>query len=223
MENSIQSNMSINLSQIWLKTLREVFSLTFFSLSFNMCLAGSSHKPFECRAGVQADLVLLVDGSWSIGRTNFKKVREFLEGLVTPFHIGPYGVQFGKTDLCTLLHIKNTLKFLSQKCLWWTFKFYGPQLSKYLFTPKQTQKQIKKKHLDAKIQKTSSAYINNDTPKKQSNSFLIVQAWLAILFNQHCVMCYIPITTYCQVILTIYEYCEMLMGNSLLHIRPCPS
>ncbi|XP_053499164.1 collagen alpha-1(XX) chain [Ictalurus furcatus] len=55
--------------------------------------AGSSHKPFECRAGVQADLVLLVDGSWSIGRTNFKKVREFLEGLVTPFRIGPYGVQ----------------------------------------------------------------------------------------------------------------------------------
>ncbi|XP_034167612.2 collagen alpha-1(XIV) chain isoform X2 [Pangasianodon hypophthalmus] len=55
--------------------------------------AGSSHKPFECRTGVQADLVLLVDGSWSIGRTNFKKVREFLEGLVTPFHIGPYGVQ----------------------------------------------------------------------------------------------------------------------------------
>ncbi|KAL6482854.1 hypothetical protein MHYP_G00077260 [Metynnis hypsauchen] len=55
--------------------------------------AGTSRKPFECRAGVQADLVLLVDGSWSIGRTNFRKVREFLEGLVTPFHIGPDGVQ----------------------------------------------------------------------------------------------------------------------------------
>ncbi|TSM04846.1 Collagen alpha-1(XIV) chain [Bagarius yarrelli] len=55
--------------------------------------AGSPHKPFECRVGVQADLVLLVDGSWSIGRTNFKKVREFLEGLVTPFPIGPNGVQ----------------------------------------------------------------------------------------------------------------------------------
>lgn len=63
---------------------------------FILCPAGSPHKPFECRAGVQADLVLLVDGSWSIGRTNFKKVREFLEGLVTPFHIGPYGVQIGK-------------------------------------------------------------------------------------------------------------------------------
>lgn len=61
-----------------------------------MCAVGSPHKPFECRAGVQADLVVLVDGSWSIGRTNFKKVREFLEGLVTPFHVGPYGVQIGK-------------------------------------------------------------------------------------------------------------------------------
>ncbi|KAI5612327.1 collagen alpha-1(XX) chain-like isoform X2, partial [Silurus asotus] len=55
--------------------------------------AGTPYKPFECRAGVQAELILLVDGSWSIGRTNFKKVREFLEGLVTPFHIGPNGVQ----------------------------------------------------------------------------------------------------------------------------------
>lgn len=54
---------------------------------------GTSRKAFECKAGVQADLVLLVDGSWSIGRTNFKKVREFLEGLVTPFHISPDGVQ----------------------------------------------------------------------------------------------------------------------------------
>uniref|UniRef100_A0A8B9KZI4 Collagen alpha-1(XX) chain n=1 Tax=Astyanax mexicanus TaxID=7994 RepID=A0A8B9KZI4_ASTMX len=55
--------------------------------------AGASRKPFECRAGVQADLVLLVDGSWSIGRTNFRKVREFLEGLVMPFFIGPDAVQ----------------------------------------------------------------------------------------------------------------------------------
>ncbi|KAI4901523.1 hypothetical protein NFI96_033440 [Prochilodus magdalenae] len=55
--------------------------------------AGTSRKPFECRPGVQADLVLLVDGSWSIGRTNFRKVREFLEGLVIPFHIGTDGVQ----------------------------------------------------------------------------------------------------------------------------------
>ncbi|XP_076840731.1 solute carrier family 35 member C2 isoform X2 [Brachyhypopomus gauderio] len=59
---------------------------------------GTSRKPFECRRGVQADLVLLVDGSRSIGRTNFKKVREFLEGLVTPFHVGPGGVQIALTQ-----------------------------------------------------------------------------------------------------------------------------
>ncbi|XP_051517318.1 collagen alpha-1(XX) chain-like [Myxocyprinus asiaticus] len=55
--------------------------------------AVSTRKPFKCSAGAQADLVLLVDGSWSIGRTNFRKVRDFLEGLVIPFHIGPEGVQ----------------------------------------------------------------------------------------------------------------------------------
>ncbi|XP_030623623.1 collagen alpha-1(XIV) chain [Chanos chanos] len=55
--------------------------------------AVSTRKAFECGAGAQADLVLLVDGSWSIGRTNFRKVRDFLEGLVVPFHIGPNGVQ----------------------------------------------------------------------------------------------------------------------------------
>ncbi|XP_051947748.1 collagen alpha-1(XX) chain [Xyrauchen texanus] len=53
----------------------------------------STRKSFKCSTGAQADLVLLVDGSWSIGRTNFRKVRDFLEGLVVPFHIGPEGVQ----------------------------------------------------------------------------------------------------------------------------------
>lgn len=56
----------------------------------------STRKPFECSAGAQAELVLLVDGSWSIGRTNFRKVRDFLEGLAVPFHIGPEGVQIGE-------------------------------------------------------------------------------------------------------------------------------
>lgn len=37
---------------------------------------------------VQADVVLLVDGSYSIGLTNFAKVRAFLEVLVNSFDIG---------------------------------------------------------------------------------------------------------------------------------------
>lgn len=55
----------------------------------------SPRKPLECNSKAAADIVLLVDGSWSIGRTNFRRVRDFLEGLVTPFHIGPDRVQIG--------------------------------------------------------------------------------------------------------------------------------
>lgn len=42
---------------------------------------------------VQADVVLLVDGSYSIGLANFAKVRAFVEVLVTSFDIGPDKVQ----------------------------------------------------------------------------------------------------------------------------------
>lgn len=35
-----------------------------------------------------ADLVFLVDGSWSVGRANFRKIREFIYSLVSAFEIG---------------------------------------------------------------------------------------------------------------------------------------
>uniref|UniRef100_A0A3Q3GJ81 Collagen, type XII, alpha 1b n=1 Tax=Labrus bergylta TaxID=56723 RepID=A0A3Q3GJ81_9LABR len=49
----------------------------------------------ECSLGVdvQAEVVLLVDGSYSIGLANFAKVRAFLEVLVNSFDIGPNKVQ----------------------------------------------------------------------------------------------------------------------------------
>ncbi|KAK0145914.1 Collagen alpha-1(XII) chain [Merluccius polli] len=49
----------------------------------------------ECSLGVdvQADVVLLVDGSYSIGLANFAKVRAFLEVLVKTFDIGATKVQ----------------------------------------------------------------------------------------------------------------------------------
>uniref|UniRef100_A0A8C7Z5B3 VWFA domain-containing protein n=1 Tax=Oryzias sinensis TaxID=183150 RepID=A0A8C7Z5B3_9TELE len=47
-----------------------------------------SHHGFEV-----ADVVLLVDGSYSIGLQNFAKVREFLEVLVKSFDIGPDKIQ----------------------------------------------------------------------------------------------------------------------------------
>uniref|UniRef100_A0A8B9RJI1 Collagen alpha-1(XII) chain n=1 Tax=Astyanax mexicanus TaxID=7994 RepID=A0A8B9RJI1_ASTMX len=48
----------------------------------------------QCRLG-NADIVLLVDGSWSIGRLNFKTIRAFIARMVGVFDIGPDRVQIG--------------------------------------------------------------------------------------------------------------------------------
>uniref|UniRef100_W5NJS9 Collagen alpha-1(XII) chain n=1 Tax=Lepisosteus oculatus TaxID=7918 RepID=W5NJS9_LEPOC len=49
----------------------------------------------ECKTTAQADIVLLVDGSWSIGRLNFKTIRAFIARMVGVFEIGPNRVQIG--------------------------------------------------------------------------------------------------------------------------------
>uniref|UniRef100_A0A3P9JN89 Collagen, type XII, alpha 1b n=1 Tax=Oryzias latipes TaxID=8090 RepID=A0A3P9JN89_ORYLA len=49
----------------------------------------------QCRTTAKADIVLLVDGSWSIGRLNFKTVRNFIGRMVGVFDIGPERVQIG--------------------------------------------------------------------------------------------------------------------------------
>ncbi|XP_074547779.1 collagen alpha-1(XII) chain [Halichoeres trimaculatus] len=49
----------------------------------------------QCRTTAQADIVLLVDGSWSIGRLNFKTIRAFIARMVGVFDIGPDRVQIG--------------------------------------------------------------------------------------------------------------------------------
>uniref|UniRef100_H2LIJ9 Collagen alpha-1(XIV) chain n=1 Tax=Oryzias latipes TaxID=8090 RepID=H2LIJ9_ORYLA len=44
-------------------------------------------EQFVCRSEAVADVVILVDGSWSIGRVNFRLVRMFLENLVDAFDV----------------------------------------------------------------------------------------------------------------------------------------
>ncbi|XP_036791415.1 collagen alpha-1(XIV) chain isoform X4 [Oncorhynchus mykiss] len=48
----------------------------------------SGADPFVCTTQAIADIVILVDGSWSIGRLNFRLVRMFLENLVSAFSVG---------------------------------------------------------------------------------------------------------------------------------------
>ncbi|XP_053301278.1 collagen alpha-1(XII) chain [Pleuronectes platessa] len=47
----------------------------------------------QCKTAAMADIVLLVDGSWSIGRINFKTIRNFIARMVSVFSIGPDRVQ----------------------------------------------------------------------------------------------------------------------------------
>ncbi|XP_053169524.1 collagen alpha-1(XX) chain isoform X2 [Hemicordylus capensis] len=53
---------------------------------------------FQCDTSVMTDLVLLVDGSWSIGRNNFRLIREFLVALVAPFKIAQDKIRVALTQ-----------------------------------------------------------------------------------------------------------------------------
>ncbi|XP_066480827.1 collagen alpha-1(XX) chain [Tiliqua scincoides] len=50
---------------------------------------------FQCDSPAAMDVVLLVDGSWSIGRSNFQLIREFLAALVTPLNIARDKIRVG--------------------------------------------------------------------------------------------------------------------------------
>ncbi|XP_052439346.1 collagen alpha-1(XIV) chain-like isoform X2 [Carassius gibelio] len=50
---------------------------------------------FTCRTPAIADIVILVDGSWSIGRMNFRSVRMFLESLIRAFAVGSEHTRVG--------------------------------------------------------------------------------------------------------------------------------
>uniref|UniRef100_A0A8C5CCN3 Collagen type XII alpha 1 chain n=1 Tax=Gadus morhua TaxID=8049 RepID=A0A8C5CCN3_GADMO len=54
-----------------------------------------SLPPAVCKTTARADIILLVDGSWSIGRLNFKTIRSFISRMVGVFDIGPERVQIG--------------------------------------------------------------------------------------------------------------------------------
>eukprot|EP00062_Callorhinchus_milii_P002746 gi/632939945/ref/XP_007883673.1/ PREDICTED: collagen alpha-1(XX) chain [Callorhinchus milii] len=53
---------------------------------------------FKCQATGPADVIFLVDGSWSIGQHNFRLMRQFLINLITPFNVAMNEIRIGLTQ-----------------------------------------------------------------------------------------------------------------------------
>lgn len=65
-----------------------------------VCLS-LAEEAFMCKTQAIADVVILVDGSWSIGRINFRLVRTFLESLVRAFDVDFDKTRIGEQALRT--------------------------------------------------------------------------------------------------------------------------
>lgn len=73
---------------------------------------------FQCNTSAMTDIVLLVDGSWSIGRNNFKLIKEFLSNLISPFSIAQDKIRVGRTLSCFLTLGSLCLKEPWARFLW---------------------------------------------------------------------------------------------------------
>ncbi|KAJ8371487.1 hypothetical protein AAFF_G00308050 [Aldrovandia affinis] len=71
------------------------------ALVFLSCFAASGAQRTVCTEEAVADIVFLVDGSWSIGAANFQQVRDFLVSLVDSFDVGPEQVRIGLVQYST--------------------------------------------------------------------------------------------------------------------------
>ncbi|XP_027705902.1 collagen alpha-1(XX) chain [Vombatus ursinus] len=75
----------------------EATSPTWSGVSPTLAVSASIFQgpQFHCETSIPVDIVFLVDGSWSIGRSNFRLIREFLANIISPFHIAQDKVRIG--------------------------------------------------------------------------------------------------------------------------------
>ncbi|KAM6995244.1 collagen alpha-6(VI) chain [Tautogolabrus adspersus] len=71
------------------------------SLIVAACFYGNAAQKTVCTQEAVADIVFMVDGSWSIGNENFEQIRQFLYTLVNSFDIGPEHVRIGLVQYST--------------------------------------------------------------------------------------------------------------------------
>ncbi|MEQ2285135.1 hypothetical protein AMECASPLE_028744 [Ameca splendens] len=63
---------------------------------------GNTAQTTVCTQEAVADMVFMVDGSWSIGTENFDQIRQFLYTLVDSFDISPDHVRVGLVQYSTI-------------------------------------------------------------------------------------------------------------------------
>ncbi|KAK5617819.1 hypothetical protein CRENBAI_026224 [Crenichthys baileyi] len=75
-------------------------SVWIFLLCFSVFHPRAAAQAEACRTVVQADIVFLVDESWSVGQTSFFRVKDFISAIMSSFQdntVGAEGVRFGVT------------------------------------------------------------------------------------------------------------------------------
>ncbi|XP_053084973.1 collagen alpha-6(VI) chain-like isoform X3 [Pangasianodon hypophthalmus] len=75
----------------------------------------SSAQKTVCTQEALADIVFLVDSSWSIGTENFQKIRDFLFTLVNSFDVSPDKVQIGLVQYSNSPHTEFYLNSFETK------------------------------------------------------------------------------------------------------------
>ncbi|XP_039457387.1 collagen alpha-1(VII) chain isoform X3 [Oreochromis aureus] len=71
-----------------------------FLLSLYLTHQSVAAQAEACRTVVQADIVFLVDESWSVGHRDFSRVKDFISAIISSFQdsvVGADGVRFGVT------------------------------------------------------------------------------------------------------------------------------
>ncbi|XP_069556447.1 collagen alpha-1(VII) chain [Brachyistius frenatus] len=75
-------------------------SVWIFLLSLSLSHRSVTAQAEACRTVVQADIVILVDESWSAGQSSFSRVKDFISAIISSFQnsvVGTDGVRFGVT------------------------------------------------------------------------------------------------------------------------------
>ncbi|XP_071402741.1 collagen alpha-6(VI) chain-like [Centroberyx affinis] len=86
-----------------------------FSLIIAACFYGNAAQTTVCTQEAVADIVFLVDGSWSIGTENFEQIRQFLHTLVNSFDVGPNHVRIGLVQYSTTARTEFLLNTYQNK------------------------------------------------------------------------------------------------------------